>query len=485
MTPHASTLDPTTGSRASRKSRKNAMKGRKPPRRRKLLLEQLEDRRLLAGIDPFASERLSLSSAETNAALATSALGDTETAGSGDRFLTVDSKAASPWIDRGDYYWADGRQVPLYRRLDEVVVGLREPVHDIHQAQFVLALASPVAQVEMSVLLDKQAVTVSGSFADLDAALQSMAQDPAVAWASPAFINGEAGLKQWITDEVIIALEPGVDPIEYFANPTYSGYRPIDCTTDQFVATVASGGGLAVLSLTDQLRSDPRVAWASPNSHVEAIKYTADPLYSSQWHLNNTGQSGGTADADVNAPEAWALTTGSSNVVVAVLDDGVQTNHPDLSIWQNSTEASGTTGVDDDGNGYIDDINGWNFVADTANPNPSHADDNHGTAVAGVIGEIGNNSLGGAGVAYGVQVMPIKMATGTTYATDAQLVSAIRYAGGSTRSGVGSWRGADVLNFSWSWVTNTAVTNAFSWTHTNGRSGKGVPIFFFFFYSAS
>ena len=269
---------------------------------------------------------------------------------------------------------------------------------------------------------------------------------------------------------------PGVEPAQYFSAETFSGYEPVACTNDQFVATVASGGALGVLRLADQLLQDPSVAWASPNFRTQGVKYVNDPLYSNQWHLNNTGQSGGTADADVDAPEAWGTASGNSNVVVAVLDDGVQTSHPDLNMWQNPGEVAGN-GLDDDGNGYVDDLYGWNFLADTNNPSPADPEDSHGTCVAGVIAAQGNNSLGGTGVAYGCRVMGLKMATGFTYATDAQLASAIYYAGGRTRSGAGTWRGADVLNFSWGWGTSSTVTSALSWTHTNGRGGMGVPIF--------
>ena len=88
-----------------------------------------------------------------------------------------------------------------------------------------------------------------------------------------------------------------------------------------------------------------------------------DEFFSDLWGLSNTGQNGGTPDADIDAPEAWDITTGSNNVIVAVIDTGVLYTHSDLSanIWTNPVEISGN-GIDDDHNGYIDDVHGWNFV---------------------------------------------------------------------------------------------------------------------------
>ncbi|HLL89308.1 MAG TPA: S8 family serine peptidase, partial [Tepidisphaeraceae bacterium] len=98
-----------------------------------------------------------------------------------------------------------------------------------------------------------------------------------------------------------------------------------------------------------------------------------DPSLSSQWALNNTGQTGGTPDADINAPEAWDRTTGNGSVVVGVIDSGVDYNHPDLkaNVWVNAGEVAGN-GADDDGNGYVDDVRGWDFRNNDNDP----ADDN-------------------------------------------------------------------------------------------------------------
>ncbi|WP_373840010.1 S8 family serine peptidase [Methanospirillum sp.] len=168
--------------------------------------------------------------------------------------------------------------------------------------------------------------------------------------------------------------------------------------------------------------------------------YPDDPGFRYLWGLSNTGQAPfyGTPGADISALEAWKITTGSPSVIVAVVDTGVDYNHPDLApnIWQNPREI--INGKDDDGNGYIDDIRGWNFVSKNNDP----MDDNgHGTHCAGTIAAVGNNRIGVAGTAWNVKIMPLKFLNekGSGYVSDA--VSAILYA---------SRNGAAVISNSWS-----------------------------------
>ncbi len=138
-----------------------------------------------------------------------------------------------------------------------------------------------------------------------------------------------------------------------------------------------------------------------------------DPRFSEQWGLHNTGQSGGTPDADIDAPEAWDLTTGGATaqgdeIVIAVIDGGADLNHQDLNFWKNIHEIPGN-GIDDDNNGYIDDYDGWNAYNHTGNiPSSSH-----GTHVSGIAGAKGNNGLGVSGVNWNVKIMPIAGSSGT------------------------------------------------------------------------
>ncbi len=133
-----------------------------------------------------------------------------------------------------------------------------------------------------------------------------------------------------------------------------------------------------------------------------------DVQYAGQWHYNNTGQTAGTTDADIDLPEAWDISTGSDQVIVAIIDTGVDLDHVDLvdNIWENTLEVNGLVGVDDDGNGYIDDFHGYSFPNNTGNILPGQ----HGTHVAGTVGAVNNNGIGVSGVAGGDGTNPgVKM----------------------------------------------------------------------------
>jgi subtilisin family serine protease len=157
-------------------------------------------------------------------------------------------------------------------------------------------------------------------------------------------------------------------------------------------------------------------------SFDESTKLPDDQFLEKQWYLYNTGTpdltntiklgsspSGIKPNADIRAPEAWKLKNSAKDIIVAVIDSGVDIKHPDLkdNIWVNKGEIPGN-GLDDDNNGYPDDINGWNFITNTGDPSPTKAGDSHGTQVAGVIGAKGNNKIGISGVAWDTQIMGIQ-----------------------------------------------------------------------------
>ncbi|MCL4194847.1 MAG: S8 family serine peptidase, partial [Thermoguttaceae bacterium] len=203
-----------------------------------------------------------------------------------------------------------------------------------------------------------------------------------------------------------------------------------DAPPAEFDADRLGNGNLWKVNLADGQTVDEALAdlsarddvlYALPDYQIRADYIPNDAQFGKMWGLSNTGQTGGTVDADIDAPEAWDVTRGSSSIVVAVIDTGVDYNHPDLkaNMWLNADEIPGNR-IDDDRNGYIDDIYGWDFANDDSNP----TDDNgHGTHVAGTIAAQGNNTLGVTGVAPGVKLMALKFldSTGSGYTSDAIL----------------------------------------------------------------
>lgn len=193
----------------------------------------------------------------------------------------------------------------------------------------------------------------------------------------------------------------------------------------------------------EMLEADPRVAYAEPNYYVrimDAPRFPNDPQFYNDWGLHNEGQyvngNPGTPDADIDAPEAWELTTGSRDVVVAVIDTGIDFTQPDLGggtrdsllMWVNPGEdcdGCRIDGVDNDGNGYVDDWRGWDWANDDNNP---YDDNGHGTHVAGIIGAQGDNGVGGAGVNWNVSLLALKFLDEAGGGDVADAVAALTYA---------------------------------------------------------
>lgn len=200
--------------------------------------------------------------------------------------------------------------------------------------------------------------------------------------------------------------------------------------------------GMTVNQAVDLYRSDPNVLYVEPNYRYRIQAVPDDPRIGYLWGLENQGQwvngSTGTPGADLNANKAWSLETGSRSIVVAVVDSGVDLDHPDLkaNLWANPDEIPGN-GIDDDKNGFVDDVLGWDFAD---NDNLPYDSLGHGTHVAGIIGAAGNNGKGVTGVCWQVSIMPLRFITATEYGTTADAIAAIEYADD---------KGANIINLSW------------------------------------
>ena len=184
-------------------------------------------------------------------------------------------------------------------------------------------------------------------------------------------------------------------------------------------------------------QSHPNVAIVTPDFELTTQSIPNDPSFGSLWGLSNNGSQGGLLNADINIEPAWALGTATS-IVTAVIDTGVDYTHPDLAsnIWTNTDEVAGN-GIDDDGNGFVDDVRGWDFVNNDSDP----MDDNgHGTHVAGTIGAVGNNGIGVTGVAWTASIMPLKFLDQSGSGSLSDAIKAIQYA---------RVNGAKIINASW------------------------------------
>jgi subtilisin family serine protease len=212
-----------------------------------------------------------------------------------------------------------------------------------------------------------------------------------------------------VADHITVMLKPGKTQADLVTLNTQLGgsIRSVVVAPDLYL--------VAFTNATLDTVSDAVLAYQAATNTVlyagpDAVFHTTstfpnDPSFTNLWGLHNTGQAGGTSDADIDAPEAWDISTGSG-VVVAVLDSGIDYNHEDLSanMWSNTNEIAGN-GIDDDSNGYIDDIYGYDGYNEDGDP---MGDNDHGTHCAGTIAAVGNNATGVVGVAWQAKLIALK-----------------------------------------------------------------------------
>ena len=176
----------------------------------------------------------------------------------------------------------------------------------------------------------------------------------------------------------------------------------------------------------DRLRRDPNVAYVEPNYEIHADVVPNDPRFPELYGMRNTGQTGGTAGADIKATNAWDVFTGDPNLKIGIIDTGIDYNHPDLAanVWTNPGEIPGNN-LDDDGNGYVDDVHGYDFANNDGDP---FDDNGHGSHCAGTIAGAGNNNVGVTGVNWQLKIVAIKFLNSAGSGSTAGAISGIQYA---------------------------------------------------------
>jgi len=317
-------------------------------------------------------------------------------------------------------------------------------------------------------------------------AIRSHRASGQVAYAAPLFSsNGEIVA---IIPEIVVRVKPGTDSVQVGALCEKAGCRikkRMEFTQQEYLLEVLGPDAEAVFAAVEQLGRAPEVEWACPNTAFrpklasQAVSsnrvpsdrlgiasagqdantpgvFPNDPYFPKQWHLHNTGQSGGTPGADIRAPEAWEITTGDPNIVVAVVDNGVDSKHPDL---------------------VNNLVRGHDFLDGDDAPDPAKPGvpiDGHGTCCAGIIAAEGNNSIGVAGVTWGCKIMALRVNQGEgEWETDETRATALRWA---------AVNGADVLSNSYGDAAQKPITHSAILDVTRedgiGRRGKGCIVLF-------
>lgn len=308
-----------------------------------------------------------------------------------------------------------------------------------------------IAEVEKTAALTQDMLNLETPLQDVPSvkqAVNSLVAAPGVEFASPVFTTKYGWMT--VTPDILVSFKPEVRGDKEAVISDLAGNK-VTLTEDNFGGMEGavklrchSNDGYEVLALANRMAEDPRVEWAEPDFLETCVKNLTpnDPGYSLCWGLNNTGQSGGVVDMDMDADSAWDATTGDPSILVLVIDDGTQQDHPD-----------------------INQVAGGDFTGQGTGGGPGNLCDNHGTAVAGCISAIINNGIGTVGVAPDCNVLAAKYSVSNVPCDGAgtfqisAFVSALAW---------GETMGARVSNCSSSFGVSGSITSKYNSTYANG-----------------
>lgn len=263
--------------------------------------------------------------------------------------------------------------------------------------------------------------------------------------------------EEYFCNEILVRFAPKAtnDMIDQ-AIEDHSLY-PVNSSVDGKTLLMEDYSGEKIEDTLKNLEEAPGVLTAEPNYVIRLERTPNDPYYSYLWGINNTGQFSGVSGNDILAEEAWEVSTGSDDVIVAVIDTGVDYTHPDLAanMWTNSGEIPDND-LDDDGNGYIDDYYGYDFWNYDGDPYDDHG---HGTHVSGTIAAVGNNGIGVVGVAWKTKIMALKFLSAGGYGSYYDAVLALDYARN---------KGAKITSNSWG---GYGYSSSLAWAISRADSG--------------
>jgi hypothetical protein len=230
-------------------------------------------------------------------------------------------------------------------------------------------------------------------------------------------LNSLSG-QEYVPDRIIVKLAPDISRNDFSSilDTNFYVVEKVLVRRLNIISIKLKNNQISLVDAIKEFRNNPFVDKAIPDTKVFRRDMPDDTQFDQQWALHNEGQSGGTEDADIDAPEAWDIATGGvtplgDTIVVAIVDGGMMLTHADLTpnLWTNWGEIPGN-GIDDDNNGYVDDVHGWDaYASDGSVPS-----DGHGTHVAGIVGAKGNNGAYVAGVNWNIKLMPLAGSSGTT-----------------------------------------------------------------------